>query len=262
MKEKYYMLETNEDKTADLYIFGDITSYDWYEGDVSANSLLKQLKELEVDSINVHINSYGGEVSQGLAIYNTLKDSKMKVTTVCEGFACSAASVVFMAGDERIIKEASLLMIHNAWTWAKGDSNELKKQAEDLEKITQASVNAYKSKANISEEKIKELMDKESWITADEAVEYGFATKTESMEENGVNQSAFGTIRDVLLKKEIAPAQFEGILEAVELNTDDLAEKVVEKLKTLLEEKRKPEQKDATGWERFFSDKKENENEN
>lgn len=256
------MLETNEDKTADLYIFGDITSYDWYEGDVSANSLLKQLKELEVDSINVHINSYGGEVSQGLAIYNTLKDSKMKVTTVCEGFACSAASVVFMAGDERIIKEASLLMIHNAWTWVKGDSNELKKQAEDLEKITQASVNAYKSKANISEEKIKELMDKESWITADEAVEYGFATKTESMEENGVNQSAFGTIRDVLLKKEIAPAQFEGILKAVELNTDDLAEKVVEKLKTLLEEKRKPEQKDATGWERFFSGKKENENEN
>ena len=64
-----------------------------------------------------------------------------------------------------------------------------------------------------------------------------FATKTESTEENGVNQSAFGTIREVLLKKEIAPAQFEGILEAVEYNTDDLAEKVVEKLKPLLEEK-------------------------
>lgn len=256
MKGKYYMLETNDDKTADLYIFGDITSYPWYEGDVSANSLLKQLKELDANSITVHINSYGGEVSQGLAIYNTLKDSKMKVTTVCDGFACSAASVVFMAGDERIIKEASLLMIHNAWTYARGDYNELKKQAEDLEKITQASVNAYKSKVNISEEKIKELMDKETWITAEEAVEYGFATKTETTEEEGVNQSAFGSIREKLLKKEIAPAQMTGILEAVEIDVDDLAEKVTEKLKPLLQEKKEPKQEDTTGWECFFNGKK------
>ena len=248
MKEKYYMLETNEDKTADLYIFGDITSYDWYEGDVSANTLLKQLKELDVDYINVHINSYGGEVSQGLAIYNTLKDSKMKVTTVCEGFACSAGSVVFMAGDERIVKDASLLMIHNAWTYARGDSNELRKQAEDLEKITQASVNAYKSKASISEEKIKELMDNETWITADEAITYGFATKTETTEDGNVNQSAFESIREKLLKNEIAPAQkTEGI------DIDDLAEKIIEKLSPKLQEKEEP--KSTSGWEEFFKGK-------
>lgn len=248
MKEKYYMLETNEDKTADLYIFGDITSYDWYEGDVSANTLLKQLKELDVDSINVHINSYGGEVSQGLAIYNTLKDSKMKVTTVCEGFACSAASVVFMAGDERIVKDASLLMIHNAWTYARGDSNELRKQAEDLEKITQASVNAYKSKASISEEKIKELMDNETWITADEAITYGFATKTETTEDGNVNQSAFESIREKLLKNEIAPAQkTEGI------DIDNLAEKIIEKLSPTLQKKEEP--KSTSSWEEFFKGK-------
>lgn len=250
MKEKYYMLETNEDKTADLYIFGDITSYDWYEGDVSANTLLKQLKELDVDYINVHINSYGGEVSQGLAIYNTLKDSKMKVTTVCEGFACSAASVVFMAGDERIVKDASLLMIHNAWTYARGDSNELRKQAEDLEKITQASVNAYKSKASISEEKIKELMDNETWITADEAITYGFATKTETetTEDGNVNQSAFENIREKLLKNEIAPAQkTEGI------DIDNLAEKIIEKLSSTLQKKEEP--KSTSSWEEFFKGK-------
>lgn len=242
------MLETNEDKTADLYIFGDITSYDWYEGDVSANTLLKQLKELDVDYINVHINSYGGEVSQGLAIYNTLKDSKMKVTTVCEGFACSAASVVFMAGDERIVKDASLLMIHNAWTYARGDSNELRKQAEDLEKITQASVNAYKSKASIPEKKIKELMDNETWITADEAITYGFATKTETTEDGNVNQSAFESIREKLLKNEIAPAQkTEGI------DIDDLAEKIIEKLSPTLQKKEEP--KSTFGWEEFFKGK-------
>ena len=74
----------------------------------------------------------------------------MKVTTICDGFACSAASVIFMAGDERIINEASLLMIHNAWTYANGNATELRKAAEALDKITQASVNAYVSQAVIS----------------------------------------------------------------------------------------------------------------
>ena len=137
--KRYYMLETNDaDKSAELYIFGDITSYPWYEDGVSAYGLVKQLQDMDVEHIKVHINSYGGEVKEGLAIYNALKDSKMKVTTICDGFACSAASVVFMAGDERIIKEASLLMIHNAWTFVQGDSNALRKQADDLEKIAQA----------------------------------------------------------------------------------------------------------------------------
>ena len=77
-------------------------------------------------------------------------------------------------------------MIHNAWTFVQGDSNALRKQADDLEKITQASVNAYKSKATISEDEIKELMNNETWITAKEAVEYGFATKTEIEDERGV----------------------------------------------------------------------------
>jgi ATP-dependent Clp protease protease subunit len=237
------MLETDEDnKSAELYIFGDITSWPWYEGDESSYGLVKKLQNLDVENITVHINSYGGEVAEGLAIYNTLKDSKMKVTTVCDGFACSAASVVFMSGDERIIKEASLLMIHNAWTYAKGDSNALKKQAADLEKITQASVNAYKSKATISEEKIKELMNDESWITADEAVEYGLATRTEAEEKDEkANQSAFQIVRNRMLQK--------NTIEAV----DQIAEMIVGKIAPILNKKEpKKEEKDSTGWGEFF----------
>ncbi len=243
MKNRYYMLETDEDnKSAELYIFGDITSWPWYEGDESSYGLVKKLQNLDVENITVHINSYGGEVAEGLAIYNTLKDSKMKVTTVCDGFACSAASVVFMSGDERIIKEASLLMIHNAWTYAKGDSNALKKQAADLEKITQASVNAYKSKATISEEKIKELMNDESWITADEAVEYGLATRTEAEEKDEkANQSAFQIVRNRMLQK--------NTIEAV----DQIAEMIVGKIAPILNKKEpKKEEKDSTGWGEFF----------
>lgn len=202
MEKKYYMLETNGSAAADLYIFGDITSYPWSEADQSAYGIVKELQELNVDTIRVHINSYGGEVAEGLAIYNVLKNHPAKVVTCCDGFACSAASVIFMAGEERIMNEASLLMIHNAWSYACGNAEELRKQAEDLDKITGASINAYMSGVNISREEVVALMDDETWLTADEAVNYGFATGTADDDIGVVNQSAFMAIRNRLMMKQ------------------------------------------------------------
>ena len=177
MKNKYYALETNG-KEADIYIFGDITSWEWYENDVSSYTLSKELQALDpdIEIINVHINSYGGEVAEGLAIYNLLRNHKAKVRAIVDGFACSIASVIFMAGDERIMNAASLLMVHNAWMRTAGNADQLRKDADDLDKITQASIEAYKSRATISEEEIKKLLDEETWILPSEALEYGFAT--------------------------------------------------------------------------------------
>lgn len=175
--EKFYQLKNENEDSADLYIYGDITSYKWYENEVSAFDLSKELIELGDKNLNVRINSYGGEVSQGLAIYNLLKDYKGLVTTICDGFACSAASVIFMAGTKRLMQKSSLLMIHNAWTRASGDANELRKAADDLEKITQPSIEIYKANSNLEESEIKKMMDDETWITADEALDYGFATE-------------------------------------------------------------------------------------
>jgi ATP-dependent Clp protease protease subunit len=172
---KYYALETSG-READICIFGDITSWEWLESDVSSYTLSKELQELDVDTINVHINSYGGEVAEGLAIYNTLKNHKATVRTYCDGFACSIASVIFMAGDERIMNEASLLMIHNAWMYTAGDAEQLRKDADDLDKITQASVAAYMSRVNITEDELKALLDAETWLLPSEALEKGFAT--------------------------------------------------------------------------------------
>lgn len=173
---KYYSLEQDGTKV-DIEIYGDITSWPWLVSDVSSYNLVQQIKGLtDVDEITVGINSYGGEVGEGLAIYNALKNSPAKVTTRCDGFACSAASVVFAAGDVRLMNDASLLMIHNAWTYAEGDANALRKQAEDLDKITSGSIKAYKAIVSIEEDELKQLMDTESWITPDEAVEMGFAT--------------------------------------------------------------------------------------
>jgi len=179
----YYQLTQNE-RTADLNIYGDITSWPWLESDVSSYNLSQQLAALDVDVINVYLNSYGGEVAEGLAIYNALKRHPARVTTVCDGFACSIASVIFMAGDERIMNESSLLMIHNAWTYAGGNAAELRKQADDLDAINQAAVNAYLSRVNIPEDEVKSLMDNESWILPADAVAWGFATAVESTGES------------------------------------------------------------------------------
>ena len=177
MKNKYYALEISG-KEADIYIFGDITSWEWFENDVSSYTLSKELQALDpdIETINVHINSYGGEVAEGLAIYNLLRNHKAKVRTYCDGFACSIASVIFMAGDERIMNNASLLMIHNAWMYTARNADKLRKDADDLEKITQASINAYMQHVNITEDKLKELLDEETWLLPSEALEMGFAT--------------------------------------------------------------------------------------
>lgn len=184
-KPLYYSLATN-DSEANLSIYGDITSYPLSESDVSSYNLSAQLAALEgVKHINVYINSYGGEVSEGLAIYNALKRHSAKVTTYCDGMACSIASVIFMAGDERVMSKASLLMIHNAWTMTMGNAEELRKQADDLDKITSASIAAYMTHAKISKPKLKRLMDAETWLTPKEAISMGFASQIADDDESG-----------------------------------------------------------------------------
>ena len=208
MPKKYYSLVTNTDQsTADLYIFGDITSgwltgynerYELETGDVSGISIVKELKEVSADTINVHINSMGGYTSEGLAIYNTLKNHSAKIVTMVDGFACSAASLIFMAGDERIMGDASLLMIHNAWMTAQGNAHQLRATAEELDKISEAAANAYASKINISREELDALLDGAehdgTWISPEEAVEMGFATAIDKTSADGINQSAMSSL--------------------------------------------------------------------
>ena len=264
---KYYQL-VNNGTSADLYIFGDICAWAWPEyGEQSGVTIVNQLKAMDVDTINVHINSYGGDVAEGLAIYNVLREHKAEIVTICDGFACSAASVVFMAGDRRVMQPASLLMVHNAWTVAMGNAAELRKTADDIETITQASVEAYKKVATISEEEIKALMDAETWILPKDAVEYGFATEIDDDDDDDdePKQSAFG----VIMQKLTAP---EAVLETREFNVeadiDELAERIVAKIQKAMTPtvsaeafaekiyetltKTTPAQPKKTGWAEYF----------
>jgi len=244
---KYYQL-TQNDTSADLYIFGDICAWAWQDvGEQSGVTIVNQLKELDVDTINVHINSYGGDVSEGLAIYNVLREHKAQIVTICDGFACSAASVVFMAGDRRVMQPASLLMIHNAWTVAMGNAAQLRKTADDIETITQASVEAYKKVATISEEEIKALMDAETWILPKDAVEYGFATEIDDEDEDDdePKQSAFG----VIMRKLTAP---ESVLETQKIEVNIDVDKLAKELSEVLMKGTETPEHLKTGWAAYF----------
>ena len=183
-------------KTKTINIYGDITSMPFFDGDVSSAMIAKELGE-EYDEIIVNINSYGGEVAEGLSIYNQLKNSKAKVKTICNGFACSIASIIFLAGDERVMCENSLMMLHNAWSNASGNSKELRKTADDLEKITQQSIDIYQTVSGLDEEKIKEMLDEETWLDAKEAMELGFIT---SIQSENKNDKASQSIKKSLIK--------------------------------------------------------------
>lgn len=176
---RYYSLYT-EESGSELHIYGDITSGGgWFssESDVSSYQIAKELSELDTSKpLTVYINSYGGEVAEGIAIYNQLKRFE-QCKTVVDGYAASIASVIFMAGRERVMSPSSLLFIHNAWMRTAGNSVQLRKDADDLEKITAASMQAYLEHVNIGEDKLRDMLDAETWLNADEAVEMGFATE-------------------------------------------------------------------------------------
>lgn len=201
-------VETPE--TAQMTIYGDISSGDWlatllgYEDDTATKALdvvdaIDALPET-VNTIEVHINSFGGEVAEGIAIYNALRNSGKHIVTVCDGFACSIASVIFMAGDERIMNSASLLMLHNASMHAEGTPAQLRKAAEDLETITSMSKTVYLEHATdvLTADLLTEVMDAETWVSPETAIEWGLATEVRTSEEEGVTQSARQLVSDAL----------------------------------------------------------------
>ena len=200
-RQKFYQIATNG-RVADINIYGDITSWPWLDSDVSSHGIKEEIDALDVDEINVYINSYGGEVAEALAIYSVLKRHSAKVHTFCDGFACSAATIIFCAGDVRTMGSIALMMIHNCMSYLGfANSEEMRKAAEDNDKINQSSINAYLAVSNLSEDEIKAMMNAETWLTAQECLEYGFATEIADAEdpEEDPQQSAFGTIRAAIL---------------------------------------------------------------
>jgi ATP-dependent Clp protease protease subunit len=147
---------------------------------IGADEFSAALKALgTVSRITVSINSPGGEVFAGLSIYNMLKRHPAHITTRIDGVAASIASVIAMAGDEIIMPENAMMMIHNPAGAALGTSSDIREMADALDKISGSLVSSYASKTGLAREKIEAIMAAETWLTASEAVELGFADKIE-----------------------------------------------------------------------------------
>lgn len=143
---------------------------------VSAKMFLDELRSVTTPEVNVEINSPGGDVFAGLAIYNGLRNSGKKVNVKVLGIAASAASLVAMAGDTIEMPENTFMMIHNPWTFAAGDAEDLREQADLLDKIGDSLASTYARRTGKSAEEIQTLLAAETWFTAQEAVDAGFAT--------------------------------------------------------------------------------------
>lgn len=163
------------DKVVEIRIYDEIGFWG-----TTAKGFMEQLDAVAVDAtrILVSINSPGGNVFDAFAIYNALLRHRLPVTTRVDGVAASAASLIFMAGEDRVMPENAMIMIHNPWTYAWGDADELRNAVDMLEKAHSGIVAAY-ARSGQSEDKISELMDATTWIDALEAQSMGFATLME-----------------------------------------------------------------------------------
>lgn len=196
-------MSADDSKSADIFIYGDIVSYQWDETDTSASSFKQDLDALgDVSTINLHINSPGGSVFEGIAIHNMLKRHQAKIDVYVDALAASIASVIAMAGDTIYMPKNSMLMIHNPWTIAMGNAAELRKVADDLDRIANSSKQTYLQKAGdkLTEEKLQEMLDAETWLSADEALEYGLCDVVEE-----ANQMAASINFDLLQKYKNVP---------------------------------------------------------
>nr|DAF46663.1 MAG TPA: Putative ATP dependent Clp protease [Siphoviridae sp. ctAFE3] len=172
--KKWKIKALNEGK-AEIFIYSDI-GYELREDKSTAQLFAEELKSLgENTSIDLHINSNGGDVFDGQAIHTLIKNHKGFVTAYIDGLAASIATVIAMGADKIVMPKNAMMMIHNAWTGLYGNANDLRKMADDLDRINDTIVNTYlaKVKDKTDETTIRELMNKESWLNAEECFNLG-----------------------------------------------------------------------------------------
>ena len=171
------MVHKDDESITELTIYGDIGDSWWWDS-TSAADVDNALKNAGNNDIVVYLNSPGGSAFDGIAIYNRLKNHVGKVTIHIDGWACSAASVIAMAGDEVIMGAGAMIMIHEASNVVWGNKGDFRSQADLLEKLEDGIIDIYMQKANVDREEIRGMVDAETWFSANDALEIGFATST------------------------------------------------------------------------------------
>lgn len=197
MPKPYFDLQQSGEQM-DIYIFGDITSYRWMENDVSAYHLATQLEQAsDLAEINVHIDSYGGEVSEGFAIYNALRNKNAQVKTYADGFVASAAIYPFLAGAERIANNVSAFYFHPVVGGGRGYAEDLRAAADDLDKLTEIGLGAF-TNAGMKEQAARDLINSKTWYAPAAVLEMGLAT---SIQKQQAETDAAQSVRDTIIRQ-------------------------------------------------------------
>lgn len=171
--KSWFSIKAKSNDTADISIYDEIGGWG-----ISAQEFAKQLKQIgNVKNINLHIHSPGGSVFDGIAIYNLLKNHPANKTVYIDGLAASMASVVAMVGDEVIMPENAMMMIHKPWGIQGGDADDMRKYADLLDKVESTLLSAYANKTGKSAEDLAAMLTEETWLNGQECVEQGFADK-------------------------------------------------------------------------------------
>lgn len=199
---EYYAIQ-QAGQAADIYIFGDIVPYEILPGDTSATGIVQRIEGLQADEIRVHINSYGGAVSEGWAIYNALRQHPARVVTYGDGFVASAALYPFLAGDERIASNLSAYYFHPVSVIAGGYASDLRAAADEAETMTEIGINAFVERAGMDAGTVRDLMEAETWLTPAQALEYGIVTSITADQSPRQTQSA----KRIILQRVLGGAQ-------------------------------------------------------
>ena len=157
----------------------------------TAEMFSRELEYANGDNIEVRLNSPGGDVFEGITIYNMLKSYEGNVKVIVDGLAASIASVIALGGDEVIMNEGSFFMIHNPWSGMMGESNDFRKQADILDSIRDQMLGIYQNATGLSTEELTEMMDSETWLSSEEAIELGFANRQEVFTKVAANLNFF-----------------------------------------------------------------------
>lgn len=164
-------------KRGEIYIYEDIGE-GWFGG-ITAKAFSDSIKDLgDVSALDIYINSPGGSVFDGIAIYNQIKRFSGEKIVHVDGIAASIASVIAMAGDEVRIAANGMIMIHDPWGMSVGTAGEMRKYADSLDKVRETLLSTYVAKTGRAEKEISDWMAAETWMNAEESVKFGFATKT------------------------------------------------------------------------------------
>lgn len=196
------MEQAYENGDASITLHGIIDpSYFW--GDISLKSIKRELDGENFTRLNIYINSYGGDVFESIAISNYLSNLDAEVVLYVDGIAASGATVIAMAADKIIMPRNTMMMIHNAWTFANGNAEELRKVADDIEKISSSAAKTYESRFKGTPEELSKLMDEETMLSADECLALGFADEVIEVKSNK-DDSSNQSVKNELLNKYVA----------------------------------------------------------